>query len=245
MGSVLGIDPGATGAVALLTSAGDLIDVRDMPVLPSGPGQRDEISAHGLATIVREWQPSRAFVELVGPMPHDGAKAAFGFGVSKVKILATLAVLEVPVDLIAPAVWEAACEDPARERRRPEGCGPRRGNPPLAWARRSVPPGKGSRSSGSLPHRRVRPGSRCRPMIAASTFAPDQIVRLLARLNRGEAAAFSHEPDGPLAFTISKGRGAFVLRTPAGIALASGSTFAEVWRKRPQSDAAHLAEAAR
>lgn len=82
-------------------------------------------------------------------------------------------------------------------------------------------------------------------MIAASTSAPDMIVRLLGRLNRGETVSFSHEPHGPLAFTISKARGAFVLRTPAGIALASGSTFAEVWRKRPLIGAAHIAETAR
>ena len=75
-------------------------------------------------------------------------------------------------------------------------------------------------------------------MIAASTFAPDQIVRLLGRLNRGEPVDFSHDPGGPLAFTILKTRGAFVLRLPAGIALASGSTFAEIWRKRPRIGAA-------
>lgn len=76
-------------------------------------------------------------------------------------------------------------------------------------------------------------------MIAASTFAPDQIVRLLARLNRGEPVDFSHESGGPHAFTIVKIRGAFVLRTSAGIALASGSTFAEAWRKRPRIDVSH------
>ena len=119
--TILGIDPGATGAVALLTQAGDLLDVRDMPVLPSGPGQRDEISAHGLAAIVREWQPARAYVELIGPMRHDGAKQAFGFGVSKATILATLAVLVIPVDLIAPAVWKRHARIPAGKDGDPKG----------------------------------------------------------------------------------------------------------------------------
>ena len=82
-------------------------------------------------------------------------------------------------------------------------------------------------------------------MIAASTFAPDQIVRLLVRLNRGEVVSFSHEPDGPLAFTIAKSGIFFVLSTPAGIAFASGSTFAETWRKRPRIGAASLAEGVR
>lgn len=117
----IGIDPGVSGGVALLTETGDLVDVRDMPTLPSGPAGRDEISAHGLAAIIREWQPARAFVELIGPMPHDGAKAAFNFGVSKATILATLAVLEVPVDLIAPAVWKRHAKIPPGKDADPKG----------------------------------------------------------------------------------------------------------------------------
>lgn len=121
MHNAIGIDPGVSGAVALLDSHGDLLDVRDMPCLPSGPAGRDEISAAGLAAIVREWQPARAFVEIIGPMPHDGAKQAFGFGVSKATILATLAVLEIPVDLIAPAVWKRHARISAGKEGDPKG----------------------------------------------------------------------------------------------------------------------------
>jgi hypothetical protein len=37
---ILGIDIGASRAVALLTGAGDLMDVFDMPVLADGPRSR-------------------------------------------------------------------------------------------------------------------------------------------------------------------------------------------------------------
>lgn len=74
-------------------------------------------------------------------------------------------------------------------------------------------------------------------MIAAATFAPDQIVRLLVLLNRGEAVSFSQEPQGPLAFTIAKTDRSFVVRDARGRALASATTFAEAWRNRPRPDA--------
>lgn len=73
-------------------------------------------------------------------------------------------------------------------------------------------------------------------MIAAATFAPDQIVRLLTVLNHGEAVSFSQEPQGPLAFTIAKTDRSFVVRDARGRALASASTFAEAWRSRPRPD---------
>lgn len=77
-------------------------------------------------------------------------------------------------------------------------------------------------------------------MIAAATFAPDMIVRLLTILNRGEVVSFSQEPQGPLAFTIRKDGRAFVVRNARGQALASASTFAEAWRSRPRPDAAEI-----
>ena len=49
---VLGIDIGSHGAIALLTPTGDLIEVRDMPVLLDGPRGRPNVSAALLADIV-------------------------------------------------------------------------------------------------------------------------------------------------------------------------------------------------
>ena len=41
---ILGIDIGAGGALALLTDAGELVDVFDMPCLRDGPAKRDRKS---------------------------------------------------------------------------------------------------------------------------------------------------------------------------------------------------------
>ena len=49
---ILGIDIGASGAIALLTGAGELVDVFDMPVLADGPSGRRAVNAPLLAEII-------------------------------------------------------------------------------------------------------------------------------------------------------------------------------------------------
>lgn len=113
---ILGIDPGVTGAVAILSDTGELIDVQDMPSLPDGAKGRQAVNAPLLASIVRTAAASRAFCELVGPRPGDGAVGAFGFGRSRGVIEGVLGGAGVPVVMIAPPVWKrAAGIPPGRE----------------------------------------------------------------------------------------------------------------------------------
>ena len=56
MTTVIGIDIGAQGALALLTREGDLIDVVDMPILRDGPKNRPSVNGPLLAPIIRRWQ---------------------------------------------------------------------------------------------------------------------------------------------------------------------------------------------
>ncbi len=110
---VLAIDIGAHGAVALLDEAGDLLDVVDLPTLPSGPACRPEISPHLLAGIVRRWSPSRAWVEWIGPRAGDRPAGAFAFGGSRATVEAVLACCAVPFRTITPATWKRAVGIPA------------------------------------------------------------------------------------------------------------------------------------
>ena len=111
-GLVLGIDIGSSGACALLSDTGDLLDVEDLPTLDSGPACRPEISPALFAAIVRRWQPARAWIEGIGPRPTDGARSAFAFGGSKATIEAVLATLGVPFRTIQPSVWKRATAIP-------------------------------------------------------------------------------------------------------------------------------------
>jgi hypothetical protein len=79
----IGIDIGARGALALLTLGGELIEGADMPILRDGPANRPNVNAPLLASIVRRWQASQAFVEYVGARPKEGPAGAFAFGRSK------------------------------------------------------------------------------------------------------------------------------------------------------------------
>lgn len=76
---ILGVDPGGTGALALLSS--DLVVV-DMPVfrVTRGKGQKAEIDVHGLLDILGRWRPEVCWFELVGGVTGQSASAAFNFG---------------------------------------------------------------------------------------------------------------------------------------------------------------------
>ena len=70
--SVLGIDIGVTGGLAVLDQFGDLIDLLEMPCLHDGPKKRRTINAPLLASFVYKSHATRAFVEQVGPRPLEG-----------------------------------------------------------------------------------------------------------------------------------------------------------------------------
>ncbi len=110
---VIAVDIGAHGAAALLDEAGELLDVVDLPTLPSGPACRPEISPHLLAGIVRRWRPARAWVEWIGPRQGDRPAGAFAFGGSKATVEAVLACCAVPFRTITPATWKRAAGIPA------------------------------------------------------------------------------------------------------------------------------------
>ena len=77
--TILGIDPGAHGAVAVLDEAGELLDVLDMPSTREANG-RTATNAPLLASILDRAHARIAFCEFVGARPTDAKVAAFAFG---------------------------------------------------------------------------------------------------------------------------------------------------------------------
>jgi crossover junction endodeoxyribonuclease RuvC len=104
--TILGIDIGAGGALAVLTDAGELVDVFDMPCLRDGPAKRRTINAPLLAEIVYKSHADRAFVERVGPRPLEGAVGAFSFGDAKGVVRGCLAAAAIPAVFITPVTWK-------------------------------------------------------------------------------------------------------------------------------------------
>ena len=70
---VLGIDPGATGAIAVLDDTGTLLEIHDMPVTLE-PNGRHAVNAPLLAAILAKTHARIAYCEFVGARPTD-AKA--------------------------------------------------------------------------------------------------------------------------------------------------------------------------
>jgi hypothetical protein len=104
--SILGIDIGAGGAIAVLADTGELLDVQDMPCLRDGPKNRRTINAPLLAEIIYKSHARRAFVERVGPRPMEGAVGAFAFGDCKGVVRGCLAAAAIPAIFIQPAQWK-------------------------------------------------------------------------------------------------------------------------------------------
>jgi crossover junction endodeoxyribonuclease RuvC len=104
--TILGIDIGVTGGVAILTDTGELISVHEMPCLHDGPKKRRTINAPLLASIVYNSHATRAFVEHVGPRPMEGVVGAFAFGDSKGVVRGVLAGAAIPVIWITPPSWK-------------------------------------------------------------------------------------------------------------------------------------------
>lgn len=111
--SVLGVDIGASGVIAMLSRAGDLLAVHDMPTLNDGPAGRRAVNAPLLAKLVYNAHATLAYVELVAARPGEGAVGAFGFGRSRGVKEGVLAAYAVPVTSTAPAAWKRALGLPA------------------------------------------------------------------------------------------------------------------------------------
>jgi crossover junction endodeoxyribonuclease RuvC len=99
----VGVDPGLTGAVALVDHNGYLLDAYDMPVIGK------HINAHELASY-EGWRttPERfhVIIEQVASRPGQSSVATFTFGHGVGSIEATFAALGVPLTRVTPATWK-------------------------------------------------------------------------------------------------------------------------------------------
>jgi crossover junction endodeoxyribonuclease RuvC len=107
-GTVIGIDIGIQGAIAILDQSGALIEVHDMPTLQDGPAGRRAVNAPLLASIVFKSHADHAFVESVNARPGEGPTGAFAFGRARGVIEGVLAAAGIPATFITPPAWKRA-----------------------------------------------------------------------------------------------------------------------------------------
>jgi crossover junction endodeoxyribonuclease RuvC len=109
---ILGIDPGAHGAIAVLDEGGELLEVLDMPSTPEANG-RSATNAPLLAGILGRTHARIAFCEFVGARPTDAKVAAFAFGRARGVIEGCAGALGLPMVFLTPPTWKRVADIPA------------------------------------------------------------------------------------------------------------------------------------
>jgi crossover junction endodeoxyribonuclease RuvC len=109
--TILGIDPGAHGAIAVLHESGELLEVLDTPTTLETSG-RTATNAPLLAGVLARTHARVAFCEFVGARPTDARAAAFAFGRARGVIEGCAGALGLPIVFLTPPAWKRLAEIP-------------------------------------------------------------------------------------------------------------------------------------
>ena len=106
---VIGIDPGLSGAIAIL-KANKVLNIFDMPVMAEGKKNKKQLNSSQLATILRdnieENEEIAVVVEQVNAMPGQGVTSMFNFGQTFGAIKGICATLKLPIFFVRPSKWK-------------------------------------------------------------------------------------------------------------------------------------------
>ena len=120
MTAVLGIDPGCSGALVLITEQGCYIDHLAMPTIKVG--NKSRVNGAAVAAWVRQYGITHAYLEQVGAMPGQGTASMFTFGHAAGVAEGILQGLNIPYTLVTPQAWKKSAgligsdKDAARSR---------------------------------------------------------------------------------------------------------------------------------
>lgn len=120
MAAVLGIDPGCSGALVIITEQGVYIDHLAMPTIKVGTKSR--VNGAAVAAWVRQYGITHAYLEQVGAMPGQGTASMFTFGHAAGVAEGILQGLNIPYTLVTPQAWKKSAgligsdKDAARSR---------------------------------------------------------------------------------------------------------------------------------
>ena len=105
---VVGIDPGASGAIALFDTDFGSLQIVDTPtaIVKSGRSERTRIVPSLFAQALENLRAEHAFIELVGAMPKQGLSSTFTFGHTAGVAEGILAALRIPYARLLPQEWQ-------------------------------------------------------------------------------------------------------------------------------------------
>ena len=100
---VIGIDPGASGAIVLLEN-GEPIEWTEMPTVKIGSATR--VNAAALTDFIASCCCEHIYVESVHSMPKQGVASSFNFGHSTGTVMGVLGAMGLPHTLVTPQAWK-------------------------------------------------------------------------------------------------------------------------------------------
>ena len=106
---VVGIDPGLSGAIAILEN-NKVLNIFDMPVMAEGKKNKRQLNSAQLVNIIKDSTKPDAekavVVEQVNAMPGQGVTSMFNFGQTFGAIKGVCAALELPIFFVRPSKWK-------------------------------------------------------------------------------------------------------------------------------------------
>ena len=106
---ILGIDPGLSGAIAILEEK-KVLSIFDMPVMADGKKNKRQLNSAQLVNIIREnivgAHEIAVIVEQVNAMPGQGVTSMFNFGQTFGALKGICAALELPIFFVRPSKWK-------------------------------------------------------------------------------------------------------------------------------------------
>lgn len=108
---VIGVDPGLSGAICVLSESG--VTTFDMPTVEVKKGKtlKRRLDVANLLFLVRNLTDGTrpyVFIEDVGGLPGQSAAGAFSFGVTVGAIQAVLTACDLPFQAVHPIKWKPA-----------------------------------------------------------------------------------------------------------------------------------------
>ena len=106
---VIGIDPGLSGAVAILEN-NKVINIFDIPVMTEGKKNKRQLNSALLVSLIKKNTVNQdevvVVVEQVNAMPGQGVTSMFNFGQTFGALKGICAALELPIFFVRPSKWK-------------------------------------------------------------------------------------------------------------------------------------------
>lgn len=107
--TIAAIDPGSTGAIAILDGEGSHIDHMIIPTIKVG--SKNRVNGAAVAAFLAQHEVEHCYIEQVGAMPGGGqrrmgASSAFSFGHATGLVEGVVVGAGIPVTLVTPQRWK-------------------------------------------------------------------------------------------------------------------------------------------